>query len=208
VNTTWKYPVSSSSCCRASSQRSRACAWHFLQKSQLSEVTRSPSKPAGGDWKWRCDACSAQVAEQLGGFAEGWLGVNDPLVRHARFITAVVTHVDVSAERGGTATADSPERLQLLIAEAGLIIGRPVHGGYQRPPWRSGSWLLRAAEGMAALVDVRQRGSSSGLCTSCRCRWERWRYLAVVSKSPNLNGAQISSSFKQMGGPAVARVHF
>jgi hypothetical protein len=100
---------------------------------------------------------AAQVAEQLGGFAEGWLGVNDPLVRHARFITAVVTHVDVSAERGGTATADSPERLQLLIAEAGLIIGRPVNGGYQRPPWRSGSWLLRAAEGMAALVDVRQR---------------------------------------------------
>src|SRR5260370_33187238 len=43
------------------------------------------------------------------------------VVRHARFITAVLTHVDVSAERGGTATADSPERLQLLVAEVGLI---------------------------------------------------------------------------------------
>jgi hypothetical protein len=71
------------------------------------------------------------------------------VVRHARFITAVVTHVDVSAERGGTATADSPERLQLLIAEAGLIAfqesaalctedisdlhGGPAHGFCGRP---------------------------------------------------------------------------
>jgi hypothetical protein len=155
---------------------------------------------------------AAQVAEQLGGFAEGWLGVNDPLVRHARFITAVVTHVDVSAERGGTATADSPERLQVLIAEAGLIAfqesvalctedisdlhGGPAHGFCgRRKAWRLSSTFDSVS-------------SSSGLCTSCRCRWERWRYLAVVSKSPNLNGAQISSSFKQMGGPAVARVHF
>ncbi|SRR5258708_18482801 len=59
-------------------------------------------------------------------------------------ITAAVTHVDVSAERSGAATRDGPERLQLLIAEAGLVVfqkpivlrtddvghfdGRPGHG--------------------------------------------------------------------------------
>ena len=32
-----------------------------------------------------------------------------------------VAHVDVSAECGGAAAQDGPERLQLLIAEAGRI---------------------------------------------------------------------------------------
>jgi hypothetical protein len=36
-------------------------------------------------------------------------------------MAAVATHVDVAAESSGAAAQDGPERLQLLVAEAGVV---------------------------------------------------------------------------------------
>jgi hypothetical protein len=43
------------------------------------------------------------------------------VIGDAGLMTASQTHVEVTAECGGTAARDSTERLQLLITEVGLI---------------------------------------------------------------------------------------
>ena len=159
----------SSSCCRASSHRSRACAWHFGQLAIGRSYRRYP----------------------LRGRTE--------------------THVDVSAESGGTATQDGPECLQLLIAEAGLIAfqelvalrtedvghlhGGPAHGFSGR----------RKARRLSSTFD--RRRSSSGLCTCCRCSLRKMEILRssleISMSEQNLDGAQIGSGFEQMRCPAV-----
>jgi hypothetical protein len=99
------------------------------------------------------------------------------VVRHARFITAVLTHVDVSAERGGTATADSPERLQLLVAEVGLIafqesVALPTEDvGHLEDGLGHGFCGRRKTRRLSSTLD-RVR-SSSGLLTICRWRWDK-----------------------------------
>jgi hypothetical protein len=103
-------------------------------------------------------------------------------------VTAAQTHIEVSAEGGGAATADCPERLELLEIEAGEVAFQEsvalrtedisdLHGGRAH-----GFCERRKARRLSSTFD--SVSSSSGLCTSCRCRWERWRYFAVVSRSP------------------------
>jgi hypothetical protein len=113
--------------------------------------------------------------------------ISTGVIRDTLLMAALETHVDVSAKRGAAAAQDGPECLQLLIAEAGLIAFQELialrtedvghlHGG----PAHGFSGRQKARRLSSTLDSV---SSSSGFCTSCRCRCERWRYLAVVSRS-------------------------
>src|SRR5262249_56343382 len=94
---------------------------------------------------------------------------------------------ECAGDGGGAAAEDRTKRLPLLEVHArsislqkpaslcpndiGKLACRPGHAGFPQCRWRLAS-STRASLRL-----------SSGFTTPCRCHCERWRYLAVVSRS-------------------------
>src|SRR5437899_3574021 len=119
--------------------------------------------------------------------ALGAVPVSARVVRDS-LMTAAWAGIAMTAQRSGAAAQNGPKRFELLKAKAGSIPiqkaialhaknvghleGRPNHFSFFRLKLRL----------MFSVLD-RER-LSSGLLTACKCRCDRCRYWAVVSRSP------------------------
>src|SRR5438876_1252966 len=88
------------------------------------------------------------------------------------------------------------EAIAVRAKNVGHLEGGPSHFSFFRLKLRL----------MFSVLD-RER-PSSGFVTACKCRCDRCRYCAVVSRSvpeQDLDGAQIGACLQQMGRPTVAQ---
>ena len=103
-------------------------------------------------------------------------------------MTAAQAGIAMTTQRCGAATQYGPKRFELLKAKAGSIPiqeaiavrtknvghleGGPSHFSFFRLKLRLMFWVLDSVR------------LSSGFVTACKCRCDRCRYWAVVSRSP------------------------
>jgi hypothetical protein len=103
-------------------------------------------------------------------------------------MTAAGAGIAMTAQRCGAAAQDGPKRFELLKAKAGSIpIQKAIAlhakdvGHLEGGPSHFSLFCLKLRL-MFSVLD--RKRLSSGLLTACKCRCDRCRYWAVVSRSP------------------------
>src|ERR1700687_4863207 len=125
-------------------------------------------------------------------------------------MTAARAGIAMTAQRCGAAAQNGPKRFELLKAKAGSIPiqeaiavraknvghleGGPSHFSFFRLKLRLMFWVLDRVR------------LSSGFVTACKCRCDRCRYWAVVSRSPCPNSPPFIStpSLSEMARSALS----
>src|ERR1035437_1181598 len=146
------------------------------------------------------------------GLALGAVPVSARVVRDSLMTTARAG-IAMTAQRSGATAQNGTKRFELLKVKArsiaiqeaialrakdvGHLEGGPSHFSFFRLKLRLMFWVLDRAR------------LSSGLVTACRCRCDRCRYWAVVSRSPcpsrTWSGAQVGARLQQVSRPTVAQ---
>ena len=102
-------------------------------------------------------------------------------------MTALRTSIEMAAQRSGAAALNGPKGFELLkvkarsiaIEEAVALRAKDVGHLYGGP-----GHFAFFGESCGDVLGAGERRASSGLARACRCRRDRCRYFAVVSRSP------------------------
>src|SRR5207244_4754495 len=120
-------------------------------------------------------------------------------------MTAVGAGIAMAAQSRGATAQNGPKRFELLKAKAGsipikeAIAVRAKNVGHLEGGPSHFSFFRLKLRLMFSVLD--RARPSSGLVTACRCRCDRCRYWAVVSRSPCPSGARL----QQVSRPTVAQ---